>query len=223
MDYIPKTDAEWDEWLRNFAANAGPIATTLGIAPGFVARVTAAYADWQVKYVAHQTAQAAARTAAQNKDESRETGKNASRDLAGMFQKHPDMTNGQRATLKLTVLDTELTPRPAITTVPVVGFKILRGGILETSVRVEQDQTRPSMHVAADAVEVRYILVPVGEMPPEKPSACPETLASKKAQFKIQAGIENAGKRFYGFFRWVNQSNPANSGPWSDPQPVIIA
>jgi hypothetical protein len=195
----------------------------LGIAPGFVARVTAAYADWQVKYVAHQTAQNAARTAAQNKDESRETAKNVVRDLAGMFQKHPDMTDGQRATLKLTVPDTELTPRPPISTVPIVGFKNLRGGILEVWVRVEEDQTRPSMHDAADAVEVRYILVPVGEMPPEKPGSCPETQNSKKAQFKINAGIENAGKRFYGFFRWVNQSNPANSGPWSDAQTVVIS
>ena len=223
MDYIPKTDAEFDEWLRNFAANDGPVATVLGIAPSFVTAVTDAYADWQVKYVAHQTAQNAARTAFENKDVSRDLGKGVARVLAGMFQKHPDMTNGQRATLKITVPDTELTPRPTISTVPIVGFKTLRGGVLEVAVRVEEDQTRPSMHPAADAVECKYILVPVGEVPPDRPGACPESQASKKAQFQIHAGIENAGKRFYGFFRWANQSNPANNGPWSDAQTVVIS
>ena len=223
MDYIPRTDAEFDEWLRNFAANVGPIATLLGIAPGFVTAVSTAYADWQLKYVAHQTAQNAARNAAENKDESRDTGTSVSRALAGMFQKHPDMTDGQRATLKLTVPDTMPSPRPVISTVPIVGFKILRGGVIETSVRVEEDQTRPSMHPAADVVECKYILVPVGEVPPDNPEACPKTLASKKAQFQIHAGIENAGKRFYGFFRWANQSNPANNGPWSDAQTLVVS
>ena len=221
--YIPNQDAEFDEWFRNFEANVGPIATALGIPIAFVTAVTSAYADWQVKYPAHQTAQNAARTAAENKDESRDAGKDAIRALAGMLQNHPDMTDGQRATLKLTVPDTEPTPRPAISTIPIVGFKTLRGGDIEVAVRVEEDQTRPSMHPAADAVEVRYAMMPVGELPPEKPAQCPGTHSSKKAQFKISAGIENAGKRLYGFFRWVNISNPQNNGPWSDPQSVVIA
>jgi hypothetical protein len=66
-------------------------------------------------------------------------------------------------------------------------------------------------------------MVAIGEMPPEKPTACPEDLTSKKAKYTIRTGSENAGKRFYGFFRWVNQSNPANNGPWSDAITVIIA
>jgi len=32
-----------------------------------------------------------------------------------------------------------------------------------------------------------------------------------------------AGQSFYGFFRWTNLTTPANNGPWSDAQPVVIA
>jgi hypothetical protein len=37
---------------------------------------------------------------------------------------------------------------------------------------------------------------------------------SKKANFRIELGPQHSGKRFYAFFRWVNLSNPANSGDW---------
>lgn len=38
-DYIPKTDADFDEWLSNFRANIGTIGTALGFP---AAKVTAA-------------------------------------------------------------------------------------------------------------------------------------------------------------------------------------
>ena len=45
-DYIPKQNAQFDEWLRNFSTEISAIATPLGIAPALITAVTDAYADW---------------------------------------------------------------------------------------------------------------------------------------------------------------------------------
>jgi hypothetical protein len=119
--------------------------------------------------------------------------------------------------------DIEPTPRPKIATIPIIGLKSMGGGDIEVRCRVTTDQTRFSMHPAADGIECGYVLVPVGEMPPEGQKDAKKTLVSKKARFIIHCGDEQAGQRFYGFFRWANQSNPQNNGPWSPAQTVVIA
>ena len=119
--------------------------------------------------------------------------------------------------------DFEPTPRGKINTIPVVEGVPIGGGDIKTGCRVTRDQTRPSKHPLADGIEVRYTWVPKGEMPPEKPEDCKNTLFSKKAQFIIHCGPGNVGETFWGFFRWVNLTNPANSGPWSHAIKVVIA
>jgi hypothetical protein len=84
----------------------------------------------------------------------------------------------------------------------------------------------------ADVIEVRFAMLPVHpqvqpgsgkriEFP--SPDECPEVRTSTKAHFIIRCGDKNAGQRFYGFFRWVNLTNPQNSGPWTDAQTVVIS
>ena len=110
--YIPKTDAEFDELLRNFSANIGVIGTALGLPAAKVTAAVNAYPAWQVLYVAHQTAQDAARSAAEDKDAGRDVAKDTVREVVGMAQKNRDLTDGQRETLRITVPDKELTPIP---------------------------------------------------------------------------------------------------------------
>ena len=121
--------------------------------------------------------------------------------------------------------DIEPSPRGKIHSTPVIGQRALDGGSIEFWVRVTTDQTRPSMHPLADAVECKYLIVPKGEMPPEDPDASGiKTVVSKKARFIISCGVKNAGDTFYGFFRWVNLTTPANSGDWTTkPKGVVIA
>jgi hypothetical protein len=119
--------------------------------------------------------------------------------------------------------DTEPTPRGKITTDPIIGLKPTSGGDIEVVCRVDKDQTRASMHPLADAVECRYTLLPVGEVPPDDPEALGKTQTSKKARFIIHGGAKNVGNRLHGFFRWVNLTNPQNNGPWSDVQTVVVA
>ncbi len=119
--------------------------------------------------------------------------------------------------------DTEPTPRGKIDVIPYVNLKAIGGGDVQVRCRTEKDQTRTSLPRLADGIECRYILVPKGEMPPEGQKDAKKSLVSKKARFTISLGDEQAGESFYGFFRWVNLTNPANSGPWSPALKVVIS
>lgn len=109
-DYIPRRDAEFDEWLEKFSANISAIATPLGVPPLLITAVTDAYANWDLGYDAHQLAQDASRAAAETKDEARDAGKDAVRPVVGIIQKHPDLTDAQREILAITVPDRKPTP-----------------------------------------------------------------------------------------------------------------
>lgn len=135
---------------------------------------------------------------------------------------NPLVPNSNKVGMGLNVRDTEPSPRPAITDIPMVGLTPMGGGAIDVMCRRETDQTRPSMHQMADAIECRYVIVPT-RMAINDPEAATKSQISKKAKFWIQAGVENAGKHFYGFFRWVNLTNPANSGQWSSAHEAVIA
>lgn len=119
--------------------------------------------------------------------------------------------------------DIEPTPRGKIELVPYIFLKALGGGVIEVRSQTEQDATRVSMLKGADGIECRWILVPKGEMPPEGYEDAKKTVVSRKARFTIDCGDKNAGDSFYGFFRWTNQSIPANSGLWTKALRVVIA
>jgi hypothetical protein len=171
---------------------------------------------------------------AQNKDTRTPTDVLAHRQIRKVYEKeisvfvkaylfNPLVTDLDRKTMGIPPRDLEPTPRGKIPTIPIVELIPIGGGDLKCSCRVTRDQTRPSKHPLADGVEVQYTWVPKGEMPPEKPEDCKNTLFSKKAQFIIHCGPGNAGETFYGFFRWDNLSIPANSGQWSNFIKVVIA
>ena len=125
------------------------------------------------------------------------------------------LANTDKSDLGLTIRDLEPTPRGQITDIPYIKVKPVGGGDIEVRARTDEDKTMASMHELADAVECRWLLVPKGEMPPEDPDGCPKQQVSPKARFTISCGVKNAGDSFYGFFRWVNLTNPAHNGKWT--------
>jgi hypothetical protein len=136
---------------------------------------------------------------------------------------NPLVPRDARIEMDIPPRDLEPTPRGKIDTIPVVGLTAIGGGDIKTRCRVTTDSTRYSRHKLSDGIEVKYTWVPKGEMPPEGPEDVNKTLFSKKAQFIIHCGPKNAGESFYGFFRWVNLTNPENSGQWSNVIKVVIS
>jgi len=136
---------------------------------------------------------------------------------------NPLVTNEDRLAMGIPPRDFEPTPRGKIEAIPFVGLTAIGGGDVKARCQTTTDATRYSKHPLSDGLEVKYTWVPKGEMPPEGPEDCNKMLTASKAIFIIHCGPKNAGETFYGFFRWFNRSNDANSGQWSKAISVVIA
>jgi len=136
---------------------------------------------------------------------------------------NPLVPRDEKIAMEIPPRDLEPTPRAKIGTIPFVGLEAVGGGDVKAKAQTTTDATRFSMHKLADGIEAKYTWVPKGEMPPEKPEDCKNSLVSKKAIFIIHCGPGNAGETFWGFFRWVNLTNPENSSSWSNSIKVVIA
>lgn len=221
--YMPKKDKDFYVFQGNLVNLVVANAAAWGIPAGAVAALVARRAAYEPLYAT-----------AQNKDTRTPTDVLAHRSMRQVYEKeisvfvksylyNPLVTELDRKAMGIPPRDYEPTPRGQIDTVPVVELLPLGGGDLKARIRVTTDQTRYSKHPLADGIEVKYTWVPKGELPPEGPEDAKNTLNSKKAQFIIHCGPKNAGESFYGFFRWVNISVPANSGPWSKAKHAVIA
>jgi hypothetical protein len=123
--------------------------------------------------------------------------------------------------------DKSPTAKGKIATYPMVSIKGIGGGQMKVRVRIDEDASRASMHEKADLIELRYMVgfpdnAASSTDTPDVPTAedAPNHVVSKKANFYIYLGVAAAGKHVLAFVRWVNTSNPENSGPWT---PLIIA
>jgi len=119
--------------------------------------------------------------------------------------------------------DTEPSPHPVITDIPIAALRVIGGGDIDARCKALKDQTRPSMHPAANLVDYRYVLLEIGDIPPADPEDYQKRDVSSRAKFIIRVGAKNEGKRFYAVFRWVNTTKPKQEGPWSEAITVVIA
>ncbi|MBI5778752.1 MAG: hypothetical protein HZA49_04790 [Planctomycetes bacterium] len=126
--------------------------------------------------------------------------------------------------------DIKPTPKPKINDIPWVGLTPMGGGWIKVTCRRLTDEDSPSMHNDADVIECRYTFLPVHIKPVEgkkfffpTPEECQYVQNSTRARFIIKCASEGVGMKFYGYFRWVNQRNPANNGSWTNGLQVVIA
>lgn len=125
---------------------------------------------------------------------------------------HPAITTEDRGTLNLPAPDRIPTARGVIDAEPTVKVNSMPSARMKIRVQTDADASRASLHPLADAIEMRY---QVGGTQPANAPACAGMIISKKAIFNFDAGVDNEGKKFFGFVRYVNLTDPAKNGPWS--------
>ena len=223
MRRLPREDDDFYTWQGNFVNIVVANAVAWGIPAPAVAALVARRAQYEPLYLKVQNKTTRTRVDVLAHRQIRAIYEKEIRVFVNAYLFTPLVTDQDRLSMGIPPRDYEPTPRGKIETVPVVELIAIGGGDIKTRCRVTRDQTRYSRHPLADGIEVKYTWVPKGEMPPEKPEDCKNALVSKKAQFIIHCGPGNAGETFWGFFRWVNLTNPENSGQWSNAIKVVIA
>jgi len=224
VDYIPGRDDDFFNFQTKLVNMVVANKVAWGIPDGAVNPLVARRAEYEPLYAKSQEKKDRTSGDVDRHRQSRQLYEKEIRTFVNSYIRYnPAVPRDKKVEMSLTIPDTEPTPRPQITTIPIVGLRSMGGGDIEVRCREEHDQTRPSMHPAADAIECGYVLAAVGQKPPDDPESMARTQTSKKARFLIHCGDKQAGQRFYGFFRWANQTNSQNSGPWSPAQTVVIA
>lgn len=109
-DYIPFRDAEFDGWLARFAAYIEAHYAELGLSATDKDSLVAANSSWRTDFRAHIAAKNAARGAKSTKDQTRDTAESLARNLAQRSTVFPGITNAHRASMGITVPDTNPTP-----------------------------------------------------------------------------------------------------------------
>jgi hypothetical protein len=221
--YIPRQDDDFYTFQSNLVNIVVANAAAWGIPAPSVAALVARRAAYEPLYLKAENKTTRTRVDVLAHRQMRKIYEKEIRVFVKAYLYTPLVTNEDRLSMGIPPRDIEPTPRGKIETIPVVGLTAMGGGDLKVRCQVTTDATRYSRHPLADGIEVKYTWVPKGEMPPEKPEDCKNALVSKKAQFIIHCGPGNAGETFYGFFRWVNLTTPANSGQWSNFIKVVIA
>jgi len=109
-DYIPKPDAEFEEWFAGFLAYCVAHQAELGLTPADILEIQVAKVTWSVAYSQHLAAQNAAEGATETKEEKRDTGEAVIRKFVKIIQARPGVSDANREGLGITVRDTTLTP-----------------------------------------------------------------------------------------------------------------
>jgi len=222
--YIPLKDDDFFNFQGNLVNIVVTNAAGWGIPAPAVAALVARRAEFEPLY-----------TTAQNKTTRRRADVVAFRACRKTYEKeirafvkawlinNPLVTDEQRSEMALTIRDTEPSPHPVITDIPIVALRVIGGGDIEARVKALKDQTRPSMHPAANLIDYRYVMLEIGDLPPANPEDYTKRDVSSRAKFIIRVGAQNEGKRFYAVARWVNTTKPKQEGPWSEAITVVIA
>ena len=209
-DFIPSSDADFDAWLQNFVdyvvANAGG----LGATPAQVTSLQTAKTDWDAKYPASTTAQAASNAAVQAKADSRAGAELFVRPFVGMLQSNTAVTDAQRQSLGITVRSTSRTAVGAPSTRPI--------GSVDTSQRLRHtivfvDELSPTSRAKPDGVQGCEIWTKIGDAVPAGPSDVHYLALDTRTPYVAEFEAGDGGKTAHYMMRWI--STRGEPGPWS--------
>jgi hypothetical protein len=246
---IPQTDDPFNTYINSTADALAEGTPTTAVRLGLTAAQAAAWGtyriDWNTQYARYGNESTRTKGVTASKNKVRKDFTAFASPLLTAMSVHLALTEDDRLTFRLPEPDRTPTARAEIMVTPVGELHPLVGGKMQVRVRVSGDASRASRHPWADHVEMRYALIAPGAeapTPPAGPSApappvtggagatqppvtaadCPLSAISTKAIFTITLGQEHSGKRMYAFFRWVNASNSALSGTWSNVIQMLV-
>lgn len=222
-DYIPDSDAEFDEWEKNFRTHLGANYASWNIPYARMNNVVNTLgSQWDTDYARGGEHADPKSSETEAKNQTRKLYETEIRKIVKEYIVNSSLVNDeQRIEIGVTVRDTEPTSRAKITTAPITGIKNEPGARFLITCRVEEDSTRASRHPDADSIEMKYQVG--GEAAPARPDDCSKTITFTKAIHTIELDIGDAGKRLYCYLRWKNTGDDSKSGPWTRQFSAIIA
>jgi hypothetical protein len=209
-DFIPRSDADFSDWLQNFITYASANSAALGLTAADITPVQTATTDFDTARAANDAMQAQARGTRATKDGKRGTTEDLTRTLVARIQTNPSVTDAQRSSLAITVRSGTRTAVGAPDTKPVA--------TVDTSQRLQHtiafvDELTPASRAKPDGVQGCEIWVKIDGAPPVDPSELKYLATDTRTPYMAEFDGSQAGKTAYYMLRWV--STRGEAGPWS--------
>lgn len=222
------TDEKFNEFVNEAVPHISTHRVRLGVTVANRDALTALHDDsvggtgWLQIWPKSQSTNQRTKTITGDKDKLRV---NITELLRVIYQDVPEsaLIEEDRNVLRIFQRDSVPSERPRVETAPFVDLKVLDGGRVKFRCRVEKKAKRGSRHQHADFAEVRYILTALDAAPPTNPFALASRHDSTRANFDIDFGVENAGKRLYCYLRWGVTGDTEKSGPWAQRMTTVIS
>src|SRR5438876_1532576 len=209
-DFIPRSDADFSDWLHNFITYANANLAALGLTAGDMTPVQTAATDFDTAMAANDAMQAQAQGTRATKDGNRGAAEDLTRTLVARIQAEPNVTDAQRNSLGITVRSTTRTAVGAPTSKPVA--------TVDTSQRLQHtiafvDELTPTSRAKPDGAQGCEIWVKVDGPPPADASQLNYLATDTRTPYVAEFDGSQAGKIAYYMLRWV--STRGETGPWS--------
>lgn len=218
---FPTQDAQRNTYYNQVIAYIQIAAnqTRLGIINAVKDALVVLLNSWNDVYPKTQNPDTATKSLRQQKDE---LILDIEESLRDMYNDIPEsaLTTGDRNTFNLKERDTVLSARPRITDTAFVKVQGISGAEMQFTLRTNEDSTRASRHADSNGADIVYT---IASTPPAGPDECTKNFFTSKAKGSFNVGVDNAGKKVFGFVRWKNTTDNSKSGPWSQMFSAVIS
>ena len=218
---IPRADGGFAAYANHYYEAVKKWWDTQGLDPADLKPLETALAEWNKDYPKHVAAQNAAEAARQNKDAAKRELERQIRPVTAFVQSYPKTTDADRATIGITVKDTNATPTPAPASRPLL--LIDSGNRLTHRLRLvdESTPTRAARPRGTLGAEVYVALVGARETPPADPSVYKFVRTVTRGGAEVAFPNEQGGQTAAYLVRWVSATG--EPGPWSETTTATIA
>jgi hypothetical protein len=218
-DYIPNPDADFQNWQDNFVAYANAHLAALGLVAGDMTPVVAAQTAWKSAYPAHLSAVIAASSAKNTKNMARGTYEATIRPLVRRLQASPQVDDGEKAALGITVPGSNPIPQGPPTGIPILKVECerLRHTLNWADNATPTKKAKPPGVLGA---ELRMAMTAIGAPTPTDPAAFAFLALDTATPYVNEFAGADGGKNAHYIARWINGHQ--EHGPWSETVSVTI-
>lgn len=216
--YIPAQDALFLAWLDNFDDITSVDFATLGLSAGQATDITTVRTDFDAAYALATNPATRTPVTVAAKDTSRATAEAVVRPLAQFIRNNPDVSDGDKIALGLTVPDVDPTPIPPPTTFPLLDMLNATPGVHKMQYRDSDTPTTKAKPYGAMQMELYRA---IGTVAAPDPTTAVFVGLVTKSPTMIDQNPDDAGKIATYFGRWVTRTGL--TGPWSSGVSLTVA
>jgi len=213
--YIPNPDAQFNDWLANFATVIAASPTTYFLTAGDATAISAQSTAFSAAYALAIGGGTRGPANIAAKDAARTEATAIVRPYAQGIAGNPAISNDDKVSVGVTVRKTTRTVVPPPSTSPSLILVSLTPNRVNLQYR---DSTTPLLKTKPAGVIGLQLWASFGTVPAVSPAACDFALVATKTPFALDT-TGNAGKVVTLYGRWVTRGGPSGVqqfGPWSD-------